>query len=61
MNILIIGAGPTGLTAALEFARHGIYPDIVDSKDESSRMSRAVGILPRSIELLEKTNVSNSC
>ena len=57
MKILIVGAGPTGLTAALEFARNGIKVEIVDSKDKPSPLSRAVGILPKSIDILNRTNV----
>jgi len=57
MNVLIVGAGPTGLTAALECKRQGITPDIVDAKDEPSPMSRAVGILPHSLDILDKTGV----
>jgi len=56
-KVLIVGAGPTGLTAALEFARNGIKPEIVDAKEEPSKLSRAVGILPRSIEILDRTGV----
>lgn len=57
MNVLIVGAGPTGLTVALELARQGILADIVDAKDEPSWKSRAVALLPRSIEILDRTGV----
>lgn len=57
MKVLIIGAGPTGLTTALELARQGITPEIVDSKDGPSWQSRAVIVLPRSIEILDRTGV----
>ena len=57
MKILIIGAGPTGLTAALEFTRRGIIPEIVDAKSGPSELSRAVGILPESITKLEAFGV----
>ncbi len=30
MRVLIAGAGPTGLTAAVELARRGITPDVID-------------------------------
>ena len=30
MNIVVLGAGPTGLTVAVELARHGVFPDIVN-------------------------------
>lgn len=57
MKVLIVGAGPTGLTAALEFARQGVKAEIVDAKDEPSPWSRAVGVLPNSIEILDRTGV----
>jgi len=60
LEILIIGAGPTGLTAALEFARIGIIPKIVDKKTEPSEISRAVGIMPESIEKLRSTGVGET-
>ncbi len=59
MRVLVVGAGPTGLTAALELARHGILPDIVDAKEAPSWKSRAVAILPRSIEILNRTGVGD--
>ncbi len=57
IKVLIVGAGPTGLTTALEFARQGVMPEIVDAKDMPSWKSRAVAILPRSIEILNRTGV----
>jgi 2-polyprenyl-6-methoxyphenol hydroxylase-like FAD-dependent oxidoreductase len=52
MHVLVIGAGPTGLTAALELRRRGIGAEIVDRRAEGLNLSRAVGILPASIDLL---------
>lgn len=48
----VIGAGPTGLTTAVELARRGADVRIFDQKDGPSGLSRAVGITPRSLELL---------
>lgn len=59
MKVLIVGAGPTGLTAALEFARRGIIPEVVDAKVSPSELSRAVGILPESIEKLRTTGAGD--
>ncbi len=56
-KVLIVGAGPTGLTAALELARQGIIAKVIDKRDAASTLSRAVGITPRSLELLSGTGV----
>ena len=57
-KILIVGAGPTGLTAAVELARRGIIADVVERSDAPSQFSRAVGILPESMDLLEPSGVA---
>jgi len=51
-KILIIGAGPTGLTAALQFAMNGVKVEVVEKRDSPSTLSRAVGILPESLDKL---------
>ena len=58
MRILIVGAGPTGLTAGVELARRGIVADIIDHKERASTLSRAVGILPRSLDILGPSGVT---
>lgn len=57
-NILIVGAGPTGLTAAVELARYGIAARIIDKDDAPTPLSKAVGISPRSLDLLEASGVT---
>lgn len=58
MKVLIVGAGPSGLTAAIELARRGIIPDIIDKKERRSSFSRAVGILPATMKILEPSGVT---
>ena len=58
MRVLIAGAGPTGLTAAVELARRGIQATVIDRRDEASGFSRAVGILPRSLDILKPSGVT---
>ena len=60
MRVLIVGAGPTGLTAAVELARQGLIPTIIDQRSNLSSLSRAVGILPKTIQILKKSGVSQT-
>ena len=59
MNLLIVGAGPTGLTAAVELARRGILPRVIDRDDGPTPLSKAVGINTRSLVLLEPSGVTD--
>ncbi len=59
MRVLIVGAGPTGLTAAVELARRGTIADVIDRRDAASSFSRAVGILPYSLEILQPSGVTD--
>ena len=59
MSILITGAGPTGLTLAIELARRGLQPTIIDKKEGLSEKSKAIVLHSRTLELLEKTGVAD--
>ena len=50
--VLIAGAGPTGLAAALFLSRAGIDCRIVDKAKEPSPWSKALAVNPRTLELL---------
>ena len=58
MKILIVGAGTAGLTAAVELARRGIETKVIDKRSSESIFSRAVGIIPRSLKILEPSGVA---
>jgi 2-polyprenyl-6-methoxyphenol hydroxylase-like FAD-dependent oxidoreductase len=57
-SILIVEAGPTGLTAALELSRQGVAARVVDRKDGPTSLSKAVGISPHSLDILEASGVT---
>lgn len=59
MEILIVGAGPTGLTAAVELVRHGLVPTVIDKRAAPSGLSRAVGITPSSLKILSASGVTD--
>ena len=52
--ILIAGAGPTGMTAALELARFGVPVRLVEKKAGPATTSRAIGVQARTLELFEQ-------
>jgi 2-polyprenyl-6-methoxyphenol hydroxylase-like FAD-dependent oxidoreductase len=59
-SILIVGAGPAGLTAALEFARRGYRPRIIDKAPGPVENSRALGVNSRSLEILEPSGATEA-
>lgn len=52
-DLLIIGGGPTGLTAACEAKRHGLSVRIVERLAERATMSKALVVHARTMEALE--------
>jgi 2-polyprenyl-6-methoxyphenol hydroxylase-like FAD-dependent oxidoreductase len=52
-KVLIIGAGPTGLTLAVDLARRGVAHGIVERDPAANRATRAKAIQPRSLEVLD--------
>ena len=53
VEVLIIGAGPTGLTLACQLSRYDIPYRIIDKKREPSVHSKALGIHARTLEIFE--------
>jgi 2-polyprenyl-6-methoxyphenol hydroxylase-like FAD-dependent oxidoreductase len=56
-EVLIAGAGPIGLTAAIELARRGVGCRIVDPLLEPPLYAKAVGVQPRTLEVFEGMGV----
>ncbi len=52
-DVVIVGAGPTGLTLACELLRRGIRCRIIDKAATPAITSRALGVQPRTMELFE--------
>jgi 2-polyprenyl-6-methoxyphenol hydroxylase-like FAD-dependent oxidoreductase len=58
VNILIIGAGPTGLAAALFLAERGHRARIVEKRVTPAPWSKAFGVNARSLSLLSTSGVT---
>ncbi|PGH52989.1 FAD-dependent oxidoreductase [Azospirillum palustre] len=55
--VVIVGAGPVGLTAALDFARKGVPVVVLDAEDTVSVGSRAVCYAKRALEVWDRLGV----
>ncbi len=55
--VLIVGAGPVGLTAACELRRRGINVHVIDGRGGPATTSRALGIHARTLEVLGHVGV----
>ncbi|MFI1458289.1 FAD-dependent oxidoreductase [Streptomyces roseus] len=53
-RVLVVGAGPVGLTAAHELARRGLRVRLVDGAPGPARESRAVAVHPRTLETFDQ-------
>jgi 2-polyprenyl-6-methoxyphenol hydroxylase-like FAD-dependent oxidoreductase len=57
-RILISGAGPSGLCAAIFLNEKGFNPRIVDKKQTVSPYSKAFAVNPRSLEILDEFGIA---
>ena len=57
-QVLIVGAGPTGLAAALFLTRRGVPVRIIDAAERPTATSKALGVNPRTLDLLEDSGVT---
>ena len=55
--VLIVGAGPTGLTLAADLARRGIEVRIIDKAPAYFAGSRGKGVQPRTLEVLDDLGI----
>jgi 2-polyprenyl-6-methoxyphenol hydroxylase-like FAD-dependent oxidoreductase len=58
MEVLVVGAGPVGLTMAAELARHGVRCRIIDKLAAPSGYCKAIGVTPRTLEVWDDMGIA---
>src|SRR5271154_3369733 len=53
-DVLVVGAGPVGLTMAAELARYGVGVRIVDTAPARTDKSKAIVLWSRTLELIDR-------
>jgi 2-polyprenyl-6-methoxyphenol hydroxylase-like FAD-dependent oxidoreductase len=59
-DVIIVGAGPTGLTLAGDLATAGIRTTVVERRAEESNLTRAFGVHARTLEHLDARGLADS-
>jgi 2-polyprenyl-6-methoxyphenol hydroxylase-like FAD-dependent oxidoreductase len=60
LDVLVVGAGPTGLTLACELIRHGLVCRVIDALAEPAIHSKAAVVHARSMEVLHGLGVAEA-
>jgi len=56
-RVVVVGAGPVGLCAAIDLSRHGVECVLIDEDDRTSEGSRAICFSKRTLEILDRLGV----
>ncbi len=59
VDVLVVGAGPTGLTMAAQLAAYGTRVTLVDRQLDRVHESRALAVQPRTLEVLANLGVTD--
>jgi 2-polyprenyl-6-methoxyphenol hydroxylase-like FAD-dependent oxidoreductase len=57
-DVLVVGAGPSGLTLAAALAARGVRACVIDAQAEGANTSRAAVVHARTLEVLESLDVA---
>jgi 2-polyprenyl-6-methoxyphenol hydroxylase-like FAD-dependent oxidoreductase len=58
-EVLVVGAGPVGLVAALFLKQHGVRVEIVDMHQRTTQHSYALAIHPRTLRVLDEAGLAD--
>ena len=59
-DVVVVGAGPSGLALALQAYDHGALVRVVERRTEAFRPSRALIVHPRTLEVLRPLGVTDA-
>lgn len=57
-EVLVVGAGPVGLVAALLLKQFGVNVEIIDTHERTTQHSYALAIHPRTLRILDEVGLS---
>ena len=57
-EVLVVGAGPTGLLAALQLVHRGLRVEVIDEEWRPAGHSYALALHPRSLERLAEVGLA---
>jgi 2-polyprenyl-6-methoxyphenol hydroxylase-like FAD-dependent oxidoreductase len=60
VDVLVVGAGPTGLLLASELARRGVRVRLIEKRTSPAEHSRALAVVPRTMEMLDQLGLANA-
>jgi 2-polyprenyl-6-methoxyphenol hydroxylase-like FAD-dependent oxidoreductase len=58
LDVLVVGAGPTGLTLAAQLRAFGVPVRLVDRLLDRGRESRALAVQARTLEILDRLGLA---
>ena len=58
-DVLIVGAGPTGLSLARQLSRYGVDFVIVDKREGTTPHSKAIGVQARTLEIYDQIGIAD--
>ena len=59
IDVLIVGAGPTGLMLANQLGRRGIRATIIDRHSGPAQQTRAMAVQARTLEIYSKLGLAD--
>ena len=59
-DVLVVGAGPTGLAMAIELTRMGVRCRVIDKAPEPTKTSKALAVQARTLEYFDRIGIADA-